>query len=91
VKVSFVTEPYLRKISKAYRDEVVMGLYMPSKNTIFILKDMDEHQTKHTLFHELKHAFDDQCQGLDEEANCNAFAALMLRLKVEVKFCEPDN
>lgn len=68
-----------------------MGAYISEDNRILILKGMDEHQTKHTIFHELKHAFDDQTQGLDEEGLCNAFAALMLRMKAEVVLSESNS
>lgn len=84
VKISFVSKQYLRRIVKAERDENVMGAYVSEENKIYIMKGMDAHQTKHTIFHELKHAFDDQVQGLDEEGNCNAFAALLMKLKAEV-------
>lgn len=83
-----MSEQYLRRKANAKRDESIMGLYISDKNMIYILKGMDTHQTKHTLFHELKHAFDDQAQGLDEEGSCDAFATLMLRLKVEVELSE---
>lgn len=41
---------------------------------------MDDHKTKHTLLHELKHAFDDQAQNMDEEGKCDAFATMLLKL-----------
>lgn len=57
-----------------------MGAYVSEENKIYIMKGMDDHKTKHTLLHELKHAFDDQVEGMDEEGICDAFATMLMRL-----------
>ena len=81
VQVSFVTKQYLRHISKAKRDEDVYGYFDSDVNKIYILKGLDDHKTKHTLLHELKHAFDYQVSSMkDEEDICDAFSTMLMRL-----------
>jgi hypothetical protein len=80
VQVSFVTKQTLRRLSKAKKDENVYGLHDSSINKIYIQKGLDDHKTKHTLLHELYHAFDYQTSGLDEEIKADAFATMLMRL-----------
>jgi Zn-dependent peptidase ImmA (M78 family) len=81
VQVSFVTKQYLRRVCKAEKDEIVYGLYSSEENKIYIVKGLDDHKTKHTLLHELKHAFDFQVSSMkDEEDICDAFATMLMRL-----------
>ena len=81
VRVSYVSSKYLRGLikPKPAKDEIVYGCYIPDENRIYVAKGRDELQMQHTLFHELKHAFDDQTQNMGEEERCDAFASMMVK------------
>lgn len=76
VTIKFVTGAYISKLFGSPAD----GMFDPVKNTIYLNKKLSELERLHHLGHELKHAFDHQTQGMDEEDTCDAFGALLLRL-----------
>ena len=59
---------------------MIYGAYVSAENKIYMLKGLDDHKTKHTLLHELYHAFDDQVSEMDEEGKADAFATMLMRL-----------
>lgn len=76
VNVRGVSQRYLNKIA-AGRNETVRGCYVPDENNIYIAYDLEPSVLKHTLFHELKHMFDDQVSEMEDEAQCDAFGTMM--------------
>jgi len=88
VTVKLVTLKYLNQIVPRERGETVLGGYVTAENTIYIAKEQDAKALMHTLWHELKHAFDDQVKMLlsnsepldAEEAMADAFASMIMRV-----------
>ena len=70
------------------KGETVLGGYVSSENAIYIAKEQDPQAIMHTLWHELKHAFDDQTKMLisnsepadPEEARADAFGSMIMRI-----------
>lgn len=73
-----------------------MGAYVSADNTIYIARELEPREFMHTLWHELKHVFDEQVADLvmrsqakdPEEAGADAFGALMSNLFPQIKNIE---
>jgi hypothetical protein len=78
VKVKGVSQRHLDKIA-AGKNETVRGCYVSKENTLYVAYDLDSIVLRHTLFHELKHVFDDQVAHMDDEEDvCDAFGTMLV-------------
>lgn len=86
VNVKCISQKALDKKAKAKKNETIRGCYVPSENTIYIAAGLDPFVFAHTMWHEIKHMFDDQTCHMSEEDKCDAYATMRIAWEPNFNF-----